>query len=103
MAAKPKPFAPDRRVVITANRLRDGKIVWLGTGANWVETIAQAHIFAGASAEAGLAQAAADEARQYVVGAYAADVAESAGGPVPHGMKERIRAGGPSIPVPAGA
>jgi Protein of unknown function (DUF2849) len=90
-------------VVITANRLSDGRAVWLGTGCAWVETLLQARVAAGEAAAAALAQGQAAEKAQLVVGVYAAEVTLTPAGPQPATQKERIRAGGPSTVTPLAA
>ena len=82
-------------VVFTANRLRDGRVVWLGV-AGWVEQARQARLFAPEAKQEGEAAARAAEAAQLVVGAYAVPSAAGADGPVLLAQRERIRALGPS-------
>jgi Protein of unknown function (DUF2849) len=84
-------------LVVTANRLLDGRVVWLADGETWTEQPRAARVFVGAEAEAGLAAGAAAEQRQEVVGAYAVVVTRTPDGPWPVGMREQIRAAGPSI------
>jgi len=80
-------------VVVTANRLRDGRVVWLGqTG--WTEALEQARIVASDAATAALDEALASAARQEVVAAYLVDVAEDG---TPAHLRERVRASGPTI------
>ena len=83
-------------MVYTANRLADGRVVFLGAAATGVEELAQAEVCTGAAIETGLAAAQADERKQIVVGVYAVDVALEAG-IRPLKQRERIRAKGPSI------
>ncbi|MFC7475729.1 DUF2849 domain-containing protein [Dankookia sp. GCM10030260] len=92
---KAKPAAAPR--VFTANRLRDGRVVWLAEAGRWADTVAEARVFPPAEAEAGLALAQQGERAQQVVGAYGIDVALEAGQPVPLKFRERLRAQGPSI------
>jgi hypothetical protein len=98
MQAKVKIGAA-QSLVVTANRLHDGQVVWLAAGGGWSEDARAAAVFAGGAVAAGLAEGAAAEARQQVVGAYAVEVAAGAGGAWPLSMRERIRAAGPSIPA----
>ena len=85
-------------VVFTANRLRDGTVVWLDGQARWSEKIADAHVYEGAAIEEGRAAAELWEHRQEVVGSYPVDVAVTEAGPAPLSVRERVRAqGGPSI------
>lgn len=97
MSTPPKARPATAPVVFTANRLRDGRVVWLGAGDRWAETVAAALPFAPEAAAAGLAQAQAAERRQEVVGVYAAEVDLAGGVPVPLKYRERLRATGPSI------
>lgn len=97
MQAKVKTKGTAQPLVVTANRLRDGRVVWLAEGATWVEHLAQAHVFLGEQAEAGLAEGAEAEKSQLVVGAYAAEVSVGPAGIVPVRARERFRALGPSV------
>jgi len=83
--------------VFTANRLRDGRVVWLGAGESWVEEIAAARVFAPQEAVAGLALAQRGEAEQRVVGVYGVEVSIQAGKPVPTKFREQLRMRGPSV------
>jgi len=83
---------------ITANRLRDGAVVWLGQQNDWVERVDAAAVYADeAAAEAALATAQEDERRNIVVAIYALDVELVGGAPRPLRTKERIRAAGPTV------
>jgi hypothetical protein len=93
--AKQKPATAP--MVFTANRLRDGRVVWLAEAGRWTERVAEARVFPPAEAAAGLALAQAAERAQQVVGAYGTDVALQAGRPVPVKFRERLRAEGPSV------
>jgi hypothetical protein len=84
-------------LVVTANRLRDGRVVWLGADGIWAEGVRAAAVFAGENVAEGLARAQADEARQLVVTPYEVEVAETPDGPVPLRMRERLRVAGPSV------
>ena len=83
--------------VFTANRLRDGRVVWLADGDAWVEGIDAARVFPAAAAAEGLAIAQRGERNQRVVGVYGTEVDLKAGRPVPLRFRERLRAQGPSI------
>jgi len=84
-------------VVFTANRLRDGTVLWLTKDERWSETVADARIYEGAAIEEGRAAAQEWERRQEVVGSYPVDVAVTDAGPAPLSVRERVRAqGGPS-------
>ena len=84
--------------VVTANRLRDGVVVfWAGDG-TWVDGIGQAHCLEGSDdAKAALAAALRSEAENVVLDVYAVDVAVRNGGPVPVRLREAIRAAGPTV------
>jgi hypothetical protein len=99
-SAKAKPATAP--MVFTANRLRDGRVVWLAGGDAqaedaWVEAVAAARAFLPAEAAAGLALAQQGERAQLVVGVYGTEVGLQAGHPVPLKFRERLRAEGPSI------
>ncbi|MBC7280474.1 DUF2849 domain-containing protein [Hoeflea sp.] len=84
--------------VLTANRLSDGISVWLGADGQWVFSIKDAflarHDEAVVAIEAAGKQALDDNS---VVDVNVIDVEETASGPRPFRLRERIRAEGPSI------
>ncbi|MEP9348289.1 DUF2849 domain-containing protein [Xanthobacter sp. KR7-225] len=86
--------------VVTANRLADGAVVWLGKGGRWTDRIAEAEVATTADAALHLLDLAhADE--RAAVGAYPATVALSAAGvPQPATLRERIRTAGPTVTLP---
>lgn len=79
--------------VLTANRLLDGEVVFLGAGA-WVEHISAADLFVGDAAGPALAEAEAQST--VVVAPYLIDVTPTDGVPVPVAYRERLRAVGPT-------
>jgi hypothetical protein len=97
MQAKVKTKGSAQPLVVTANRLRDGRVVWLAEGGSWSEHVGEAEVFAGEAVEAGLAVGAQAERQQLVVGPYAAEVTVGAHGPVPLRAREKFRADGPSV------
>lgn len=97
MAGKAKGHLSTTPVVFTANRLRDGRVVWLGAGDEWVEALPAARIFTGDAVEEGRGHAQAAERRHLVVGAYEVEVEPAPHGPQPLSVKERIRMSGPSV------
>ena len=103
MQAKVKTKGASQTLVISANRLLDGAVVWLAADGRWAETLAEAEVFVGTAVTTGLATAAQAEARQLVVGAYELEVTPTGTGVVPLRARERFRAAGPSIAVPAAA
>jgi hypothetical protein len=83
--------------VITANRLLNGDVVWLGENDIWVERVTLARTFEGKDAVAeGLEIGANAEKNQEVVGVYEMDVTVEDGVIIPVRLRERIRAAGPT-------
>ena len=87
-------------VVITANRLGDGAVVYRNADAGWTTLLAQAAIATTAPAASELLSAAiADDTA--AVGAYVAPVNVSRdGGVQPGNLRETIRAHGPTVDLP---
>lgn len=84
--------------VVTANRLRDGEVVYLAADGRFVDSLAGAALAADEAAEAALLATARQAiADRLVVAAYSFEVAEAAGRIVPTSTRERIRATGPSV------
>jgi hypothetical protein len=84
--------------VITANRLTDGAVVFLGTDRAWGERLDRAAMYDGKEAVAtALEQAKQDEENNLVVDVYAIDVSANSGAVVPTKLRELIRARGPTI------
>lgn len=80
--------------IITANRLWDGRVIYVGAGLEAVERIDEAALFDDADAEAAVAAAAARPS--VFVNPYAVEVQ----GHAPSGrdrLKERIRSAGPTV------
>ena len=65
--------------VVSANRLSDGIVVFLGPDGAWVEGLQAAALFDKASVEQGLAKAAADSKANVVIEVLAFDVVDEAG------------------------
>lgn len=83
--------------VITANRLLNGDVVWLGESGSWVERVTLARTFEGKDQIAeGLSIGQQAEKNQEVVGVYEMDVTVEDGVLVPVRLRERIRAAGPT-------
>jgi hypothetical protein len=79
--------------VVTANRLRDGVIVWFTAQNTWSEDFAESRPLRDeAEAKAALDAAGIDVKRQFVVGPYLAEVEETPEGIQPNSARERIRA-----------
>jgi hypothetical protein len=87
--------------VVTANRLGDGAVVYLGPKGRWTVDIKEAEVAADKTALAALeAVAAKAAADQLVVSVYAMDVALTDGRPAPLSVREKIRAQrGPTVPA----
>ena len=84
--------------VITANRLRDGVVVFVGPGRQWVERLPDAAVFTALDAATEALQAAQqDEAANLVLDVYAVDVADQHGVLRPVKLREAIRAQGPTV------
>lgn len=86
------------KVVVTANRLADGVVVYIGCDGSWSETIEEAKVFATKEdAEAGLGAAHNDAKRNLIVEPFIVEVAEDAAGLHAVTLREAIRARGPTI------
>jgi hypothetical protein len=87
-------------VVITANRVGDGAVIYKRTDGDWATTLDGAAIATdAAAAQALMAEAAKDDLR--AVGPYIAPVKLSTGGHIrPGNLRELIRLGGPTIDIP---
>ncbi|MBM3558804.1 MAG: DUF2849 domain-containing protein [Alphaproteobacteria bacterium] len=81
----------------TANRLGDGRVVFLTVAGTWSTGLAGADIAAAAAVAHLEAKGREDEAARLVVGAYLIEVAESDGIVEPLRLRERIRTGGPTV------
>jgi hypothetical protein len=83
--------------ILTANRLRTGDVLYWKAG-SWVESLADAEIFADATeAEAALARAQETVAANQVVTPYLFDIRQTKDGPAPLKEREIIRSLGPSV------
>jgi uncharacterized protein DUF2849 len=83
--------------VLTANRLRDGEVVYWRAGA-WVETFVTAQVFdAKPEADAALARAAEDVTARLVVGVYLFPVRVENGRLRAVEEREIVRSEGPSV------
>jgi Protein of unknown function (DUF2849) len=87
-------------VVITANRLSDGAVIYWSAGGHWTTTLTAARVVTtSAEAKQLLSDAAADDVG--AIGAYVAPVELTADGCVePANLRERIRLLGPTIDLP---
>ncbi|MBL8223804.1 MAG: DUF2849 domain-containing protein [Chromatiales bacterium] len=85
--------------MIIANRLTDGRTVFLKEAGGWVDAIDDARLIDEATAGEWLAAAKRDEAANLVVEPYLIDVGDDR---QPLVWREQIRAGGPTVLVGAG-
>ncbi len=83
--------------IVTANRLHDGRVVYLTTADSWTEDFAMART-AGTDDEAALLVEAGEQAVRLrrVVAPYLIDVVEAGGQLQPTRYREQLRAFGPS-------
>jgi len=87
-------------VVVTANRLADGAVIYRTAAGQWTANLtAAAVVTTSEAAKALLAGAGADAVK--IVDAYVAPVELVDGRPRPGNLRERIRAAGPTFPLPA--
>lgn len=91
-------------MVVTANNLRTGDVVYLGEAGQWVRLLSAAKFAVGADAVGELeAVANAAHERHEVVSVYAMPVAVINGKPAAVSVREKIRAAlGPSVGIGAG-
>jgi hypothetical protein len=87
-------------VVVTANRVGDGAVVYRRADGGWTTDLTDAAIATNAAGAQALVQAAnADDLR--AIGSYVAPVKVTTGGDVrPGNLRELIRLGGPTIELP---
>ena len=79
--------------MITANRLRDGAVVYFTAGKAWSETFAEGAVWNDKdSAESALTESKESVKARIVVEPYLFDVAMTDAGPQPTSARERIRA-----------
>lgn len=87
---------------VTANRLNDGRVVWLGPDGGWVEQLAAARAIPAAEAEAVLAAVKARPAAHLLCDPYLIELAETPEGIRAVSYRERIRAAGPTVRLDLG-
>jgi sulfite reductase (NADPH) hemoprotein beta-component len=84
--------------IVTANRLADGIVVYLGSDGSWVEGINQAKTFEdGSESKQALETARADEGKNLIVDPFLVDVTTDANGLKAVSLRNAIRARGPTI------
>jgi hypothetical protein len=82
--------------MVTANRLRDGAVVFLAAGGRWTTRVGEGHVAETESHAAELLRTA-EAMPTEIVGPYLIEVASGGGGWSPTRYRERIRAEGPSV------
>ncbi len=91
------------QIAVTANRLSDGEVVWLGTNGRWVETVDSALVLSTEEERAAaLAQAHQADADNIVLEPYEIDVQAEQGAVIPVRLREQIRAAGPTMRLDLG-
>jgi Protein of unknown function (DUF2849) len=84
--------------VLTANRLSDGIVVWYAQPQQWIELVEGAYAVSAKEDIAALETIAADTlSKGQYCDVVLIDVEETANGPRPLKLRERIRADGPTI------
>jgi hypothetical protein len=93
---KPAKAGPQKAII--ANRLDDGRTVFLDEAGGWTLDLAEARFVTdGPELEAANARALAELEARVIVDPYPIDIVEVDGRPVPARVRERIRAAGPTI------
>jgi hypothetical protein len=93
-----KPAKGTAQKAIIANRLDNGRTVFLDEAGGWTLDLAAARFVAdGPELDAANACADAELKAQVIVDPYPIDVVEVDGRPMPARVRERIRAGGPTV------
>jgi hypothetical protein len=89
-------------MAITANRLREGCVVYLTAAGQWSQDLRDALVVAGAdAADALLAGALRNAAADAIIGPYSFAVVLNGGAIAVSSQREKIRTGGPSVPIPS--
>lgn len=87
-----------RGKLITANRLKDGEVVYLTAGGSWSGSLSDARFLADETLQDRLLRIAEqDVAGQIVVGPYLMDAETENASIQPVSQRERIRANGPTV------
>lgn len=89
--------ASSSRQAITANRLRDGAVVYLAVDGNWSENLAQAATAPDGDALKKLFDRAAQSARQNLIVDPVAIAVDDVDQTAPVSFREKIRLRGPSV------
>ncbi|MBN8996840.1 MAG: DUF2849 domain-containing protein [Rhizobiales bacterium] len=93
-----KPAKGTAQKAVIANRLDDGRTVFLDEAGNWTPDLAEARfVVPGPELDAANARAEAELKARIIVDPYPIDIVEVDGRPVPARIRERIRAEGPTV------
>ncbi|MFT8716924.1 DUF2849 domain-containing protein [Gluconobacter potus] len=93
---RPVRLEPGQKLVLTANRLLDGRTVWWCADGTWDLRIGRAALLDANEAEALLSRASEQAQRDGVVGVYDTAV-QAVVPPEPVTVREKIRAHGPTV------
>jgi hypothetical protein len=85
--------------MVIANRLRDGRVVFLDTAGHWVDSIDHGALWDPGASPAALERAKQDETQSVVVDPNVIDVELTDQGRLPVAIREAIRAFGPSVGI----
>lgn len=83
--------------IISANRLADGTVVYLGPDRSWTEVLDHADCFTDDAAADGLTLARDHVKRNLVIDPFLVEVTAPEEGPRPVSLRNRIRARGPTV------
>lgn len=97
MTEKPLRRGPVGPIVVSANDLRRGHVVWLTAEKTWSQSFADAALFNETDARAAFDHVQSDDRLLQVVDVHLVPVDQSSAGPSPVTFKERIRVDGPTI------
>jgi Protein of unknown function (DUF2849) len=98
-AAPPAAASAETRRIVTGNRLRDGVPVYFAGDGRWSSVVAEAWHVAAAEADALLTEAQAGVPPHPVIAPYLIEAVLRDGHPYPLGLREEIRAFGPTVPA----
>src|SRR5258705_11128654 len=88
---------PGRSSIVTANRLRDGQVVWFAPEGSWAEDIAAAEVFDNGVIEEAIARARRLEDERVLLDVYGVELDPPRPGTVPVTQRQRILAPGSSV------
>ena len=84
--------------VVSANRLDNGRVVYLAPSGQWISALSEAEVARDAdSAESLLGRAEGAVIKQLIIGPYLIDVTAAGAAPQARRLREQIRAAGPTV------